>query len=113
MCGTTTPRSRVPTAPLTGGLVGLYERPNMITSSSGGDGGPPTESQPTRFAPVLLIVVPIMMLMIFSVVAILLNQAALAVMAGTAGVGLAAEAGRRALHPPGTPSSAGAELTVR
>ena len=64
--------------------------------------------------PILLILVPIVLLMSFSMVAILLDQATLAVMAGTAGVGLAGEAGRRALRPPGGgPPSTDVESTVR
>jgi hypothetical protein len=86
----------------------------MIISPSGGDDGPPSAARPGGLVPILLIVAPIVLLMSFSVAAILLDQATLAVMAGTAGVGLAGEAGRRALRPPGgDPPSTEVDSTVR
>ncbi len=72
----------------------------MITSSSGDDGDAPWDVRTFGLGAALLLIALIALLLGFSVAAIVLQQPALAVMAGTAGVGLAGEAGRRALRPP-------------
>jgi hypothetical protein len=66
-------------------------------SPTGGDGDPPREGRSPDFAVVLLILSLTLLLMGFAVCAVLLNQPALAAMAGTTAVGLAAETVRRVL----------------
>jgi hypothetical protein len=66
-------------------------------SPSGDDGGLPDRGRPPSFAVVVLIVSLTLLLMGFSVCAVLLNQPTLAAVAGSAAVGLAAEMARRVL----------------
>jgi hypothetical protein len=74
--------------------------PNVTAvSPRGGDGDPPREGRSPDFAVVLLILSLTLLLMGFSVCAVLLNQTALAAMAGTTAVGLVGETVRRVLKP--------------
>jgi uncharacterized protein YqfA (UPF0365 family) len=66
-------------------------------SPTGGDGGLPREGRSPGVAVVVLILSLMLLLMGFSVCAVLLNQAALAAMAGATAVGLAGETVRRVL----------------
>lgn len=66
-------------------------------SPTGGDGGLPSEGRSPGFAVIVLILSLTLLLMGFSIGAMLLNQTALAALAGTTAVGLAAETVRRVL----------------
>lgn len=66
-------------------------------SPVGGDGDLPREGKSPGFAVVVLILSLTLLLMGFSVCAVLLNQTALAALAGTSAVGLAGETVRRVL----------------
>jgi hypothetical protein len=72
--------------------------PNVTAvSPTGGDGDLPRECRSPGFAVVALILSLTLLLMGFAVCAVLLNQPALAALAGTTAVGLAGETVRRVL----------------
>lgn len=72
--------------------------PNVTAvSPTGGDGDLPREGRSPGFAVVVLILSLTLLLMGFAVCAVLLNQPALAALAGTTAVGLAGETVRRVL----------------
>ncbi|HKT03487.1 MAG TPA: hypothetical protein VJT31_28500 [Rugosimonospora sp.] len=73
----------------------------------GSDGDPPPGTRSPGFAVVALIVALMLLLMGFSICAVLLHEPALATVAGTAAVALAGDTVRRFLPPGSTPPGVG------